>query len=376
MSYEIKDKLSLKILFNNEEFLFGRANSLNFLHMVASTKIGVPMIHLSLQDNLDTLSESKHLADGARIQVVLAGRDGKNTTYVFRVNSSKRTPRSGGYLYEIDGYIDASTYWHASTPDAIKGTSYKALSQIASRCGLAFQGDQTADEQVWIPRNIRYNEWARQISERGYRSDNSCMQLGLNFDKTLTYRDITNARAVSGNFLFGEYRRDSILVTDIQPDNSAGSMNHFSGYSDELVEQDVNRAGVYRRNSSVQVQKGEGESSLLINSKIKSAVGQSKIAFAPIDVGNSHPEYEKALYQNRRINNLFSSKLSLVTPSSTNIKLLDRVQVTLDKTTAYLKMYSGEYIVGTRVIHVQSNEYFEKFELLRKSVGIGLQDAM
>lgn len=376
MSYDIRDKISIKILFNDEEFVFSRANSLIFLHMVSSTKLAMPMLHMALQDNLDSLSESKNLVDASRIQIVLKGRDDRTTTYVFRLNSSNRTPNAGGYRCEIDGYLDAVTYWHASTQTSIKGTSYKAISQIASTCGLGFSGDQTSDSQVWIPRNIKYNEWARQISERGFRSDSSCMQLGLNLDKTLVYRDLATERARTAIFLFGEYKAGTVIATDVQPEVLSGSMNHHSGYASMLVEQDLDSQDIFKPTSSVQLRREEGDRSLQVNGRVARAVEQSNVAFAPIDVGNSHPDYEKALYQNRRINNLFSSKLLLVTPATTNIRLLDRVSVSLDKTNEYLKAYSGYYHVGSRTIFVQGNEYFEKFELLRKFSSVTLQDAL
>lgn len=375
MSYEIQDKLSLKILLNDEEFLFSRANSLGFLHMVQSTKVGVPMLHMALQDNVDFLAESKHLADGARIQIILAARSGKSRTFVFRLNSYRRTPSSGGYQYELDGYLDTSTYWHASTKDPIRGTSYSAIGKIAKACGLKFVGDQTADSQVWLPCNTRYHEWARLISERGFRSDSSCMQLGLNFDKTLVYKDLSFVRPRVKILKFGSYQKDTILVTDAVPRAAPGSMNHFSGYSEALVEQDLLATDPNRTHSKINVSKGERETSLLVNTKVKGAVEQSRVVFAPIDCGNSHPEYEKALYQNRRLNNLYSSRLDVVTPDDTDLKLLDRVSIALDKTTTYLQAYSGDYFVSARAIYIRSNEYFEKIELLRKAVNTGLQDA-
>jgi hypothetical protein len=369
MSYEIKGRLSLKITFNGEEFLFDRVNSLDFLHMTASTRIGVPMLHMALQDNIGFLSESKHLADGARIQIVVSAiEDNKAKTYTFRLNSFKREPNQGAYRYEMDGYVDASTYWHASTVDAFNGTSYAALRNIASLCGLNFNGDETTDSQVWTPRNIRYHEWARLISERGFRSDGSCMQLGMNIDRSLVYRDLSEDKAPVLKFNFGGYKTGYLLISDAVPTTSSGSMNHHSGYAGSVVEQDTQTSAVHKLTDKIQVALKSGEGSLQLNSKIKDAVKRADVKFAPIDVGNVHVEYERALYQNRRVNNLFTSRIDVVTPDATALGLLDTVAINMDQSTEFLKAYSGDYRVASRVVRVEGNQYFEKLELLRRTI--------
>jgi hypothetical protein len=376
MSYEIRDKLSLKLLFNDEEFIFRRANSLNFLHMCASTKVAVPMLHLSLQDNLDSLSTFSNLGDGAKIQVVLANGQGPSSTYIFRLNSSHRQPLEGGYMYDIDAYLDVPTFWNASPTEPLRGTSYKTIETIAKNCGLGFSGDQTADSQIWLPRNMQYHAWAKEICNHGYRSDFSCMQLGLDLDKTLNYKDLSESRKRTKLFNFGEYRSGSVLVTDIQPMVASGSMNHLSGYADMLVEQDLSREDINRVTNSVSINKSLGEKALLVNSRVKGVVPLSRVNFTPISAGNTHSEYERAFYQNTRINNLHSSRISLVTPDNTNVRLLDRVSLTLDETTTYLAAYSGDYIVGSRTIYVKGNTYFEKLELLRRSMNTEVKDSL
>ena len=377
MAFELENRLSLKVLFGEEEFLFDRANSLDFLHMSCSTRVGVPMLHMAVQDNIDSLRESKHFSDAAKIQIVIKAKDDTfATTYAFRLNSYRRTASSGGYRYELDAYVDANTYWHASSVVPKKGSSYSAIKGIAEDCGLKFEGDQTVDTQLWIPRNIPYHEWARQISERGYRSDKSFMQLGLNFDKTLVYRDLSAKAAPKAKFAFAEYVAGFITTTDVQPSTSSGSMNHYSGYAETHVEQDVETATLHRSNSKVEIDKKASEGTMMINSKIKNAVKQARVTFAPIDIGNVHPAYEQALYQNRRQNNMFNVRLDLVANSATKLHLLDLVTVNLDSASDYLKTYSGDYHIASRVVFIKGFEYFEKFELVRKTMNINLKDSV
>lgn len=377
MAYELANRLSLKILFNNEEFVFDRANSLDFIHMSCSTRIAVPMLHMALQDNVDSLSESKHLCDGSLIQITVSDASADfSTTYAFRYNTHKRVPNSGGYRYEIDGYVDANTFWHSSVTEPKKGSSYKVINEIADDCGLKFDGDQTTDAQTWFPRNIPFHEWARQISERGYRSDTSFMQLGLNFDKTLVYRDLNENVEPALKFTHAEFKAGFLTATDIQPSTKSGTMNHYSGYAESLVEQDLENEDLYKVHDKIQISKKASEGKLMLNSKIKDAVKQARVVFAPIDVGNVHKEYERALYQNRRQNNLHSVAIDLVTKEATKAKLLDKVAVNADKKEGYLQTYSGDYRICSRVVFIKGNEYYEKFELVRKTMNIDLKDSV
>ena len=377
MAYELANRLSLKILFNEDEFMFDRANSIDFIHMSSSTRIAIPMLHMALQDNVDSLSESKHFCDGALIQITLSDSSAEfSVTYAFRYNTHKRTPHQGGYRYEVDGYLDANTWWHASVSEHKKGSSYKVINEIADDCGLKFEGDQTTDAQTWFPRNIPYHEWARQVSERGYKSDTSFMQMGLNFDKTLVYKDINTNVEPSIKFTHSEFKDGFLTATDVQPATSSGSMNHYSGYAETLIEQDIEDKELYKINDKVSISKKASEGKLMMNAKIKDAVKQARVVFAPIDVGNVHPEYEKARYQNRRQNNLHSVRIELVTKEATKAKLLDKITVNMDKSNGYLKIYSGDYRVSSRTIFIKSNEYYEKFELTRKTMNIDLKDSV
>lgn len=368
MSYEIQDRLSLKVLFNGEEFLFGRANSLEFLHMVQSTKIGVPMLHMALQDNVGFLSQSKHLGDGAIIQIILSSRsEGKTTSYVFRLNSFKPTPNSGAYRYEIDGYLNCPVYWHASQRESIEGTSKSVLSKIAALSNLYFSGDETSDDQIWIPGNRYYYAWAQEIASRGFRSDNSCMQLALNLNRLVTYKDISAPSQPTERFNFGGYLQGTLLASDVTPMLASGTLNHHAGYADMLVEQDT-EVEDSQVNSKVQVSLQSSEGGLQVNSNVKGAVERSTVRLAPIDVGNVHPNYEKAFYQNRRISSLFSTQVSVVTPALTGLNCLDTVGLTVDQAYDYLQSYSGNYRVGSRTIWVSGNDYFEKLALFRRTI--------
>jgi hypothetical protein len=113
---------------------------------------------------------------------------------------------------------------------------------------------------------------------------------------------------------------------------------------------------------------------LLVNTGVQQLVKQSRVSFEPLNAGNVHDNYERALYQNRRVSNLFSSGIEVSTAERTNIQLLDTVQVSIDTPDQYMKVYSGTYRVASRVVYVVGNNYSEKFELFRRTLNAELAE--
>jgi hypothetical protein len=193
--YSINDRIHIGVYFNGEEFPFDRVNALDCLHMSCSTKVGVPMLFLKLTDALGWITnQPRILSDSTRITIVIrTSNDSTQSTYSFRLNSAKHQMISNvGASYEMDAYFDVPKYWHGSAVTPIKGTSNEVLTQIAGYSDLIYKGTSTSDSQVWWPRNTQYHEWARRVSERGYVNDQSCMQLGLDLEETLVYRNISS----------------------------------------------------------------------------------------------------------------------------------------------------------------------------------------
>jgi hypothetical protein len=370
MPYEIKGRLSLKIYFEGIEFPFERANSLDFLHISSSTRTAVPMLHFRLIDTVEYFSNSKFLADGTRITLVMNSADSpKSNTVVFRLNSYKKPLIAAGSGYEFDAYLDVPVFWHASQTNSITSTSSGALQELATICGLSMVTQNTVDTQTWIPRNIPYFEWARQIAERGYRSERSCMQLALTPNKELRYRDLSDTPALSGGFVFPNPKSGYFSVTDFQPKSNSGTMNHQTAYQEKRVVQSAVATNPQEDLSSIGVTKVKAQDKLFLNSSVKNSVKQSRVRFSPIDAGNVHPNYERALYQNRRLSNLFTNVIEIVTPEATSLDALDYVSLSLDfDLPASPALYNGNYWVSAKAIYIQGNNYYEKFELSSNTI--------
>jgi hypothetical protein len=364
MPYEIEDRLRLKIYFDDEEFPFERLNSLDMLHISCSTRIGVPMLHMRLQDSTEFFANTKFLADGTKITLVIQPwTEPVSDTYIFRMNSYKKPLNATGSGYEFDAYLDVPIYWHASQTKPIEKTSAGAIEEIASLCGMTSKVKPTVDRQLWLPRNLPYFEWARQISERGYRSERSCMQLGITPKKNLRYLDMQDPPAPVAKFLFPDPRAGYIYTTDFIPQAKTGSANHQTNYRETRIEQDLLAANLNPVHKQVQIRK-LNPGKLLVSSKIRGVVPQAKVRYAPIDPGNVHPYYERALYQNRRLSNVFLNRIDIITPERTALSVLDYVNLTLDLSTTYSpKLFNLDYWITSHAIYIHANNYYEKFEL-------------
>lgn len=373
--YEIKDRIGVGILFDGIEFPLGRVNVLNFLHISCSTRLAIPIVHLSLFDQVGWFDQKATLADGAAIQVQLSrGTQETMRTYKFRLNSFKTTRTQQGVNYEIDGYLDLPRYWNESSAAPLSGTSATALKEIANRCGMSFEGDSSSDTQVWYPRNAQYHSWASSIALRGYIDDSSCMQLGVEMDGGMIYRNVSEMSTIKAVLGLSALQDNVVLVTDYKPITLSGATNHYSGYGEFRVEQrPLQATDKFVAHKKVSFNKNEG-GSLLVSKEVKSAISQNRVQFGPLDPGNTHEEAERALYQNRRVSNLFSAGLEMVTPNFTQIRLLDTVNVDVSGA-KHMKLHSGTYRVISRAVYISGSNYYEKLEVGRRTLNAALKKA-
>lgn len=371
MALEVAGRISLKIYFNGRELPLGYGTGLavNFIHMSCSTRLAVPMIHLGIRDTTDFLVNNKLLFDNCLITIIIGDQSAQSTTYEFRLNSftNPNSAVSDQRNIEIDGYLNLTKYWQSTAMKPFTGTSSALIGDIASICSLNYLGDKTSDSQTWFPRNLPYHEWARTVSERGYKSETSCMQLGVDLSKTLVYKDVASTETAIVKISVGQPKSGHLFAVDASPSSSPGAKNSLTGYSSILVEQDL-LDPTYRTTSKIKLATRQGSSSLSMNSEVKLQAGLGRVRFSPIDPGNVHTNYEKAFYQNRRLTNLFVNKLELVVKEPSGLKLLDLAIIDMDNKNRNLDKLGGLYRLASRVVYFQGMDYLEKLEFGSRSV--------
>ncbi|MGF3867594.1 hypothetical protein ACQX8V_14345, partial [Staphylococcus aureus] len=146
MSFAIKDRIEVSLFINDTEFPLEALNVLHFIHIAWTTRALVPTVHFSIFDATHTL-DSVPLQDGIPIRVVIRAYQGQTQTFNFRKYDHKKTNMGNGFAYEVDGYLDFPKYWTGTSVAGLRGTSNDVLSQIATTCGLQFDGARTSDSQ-------------------------------------------------------------------------------------------------------------------------------------------------------------------------------------------------------------------------------------
>lgn len=364
--FSVEGRLSIGIYFNGMEFPFSRANTLDFLHMVASSRIAVPMIHFRVHDVLGWVSRNSMLFDGAIITITLAPKNQEATSYTFRLNSYKESRAGETISYEIDGYLDVPRYWSGSQQETITATSSGALEEIAGSCGLIPEVSATSNSQQWLPRNRKYHEWAREIARAGYVSDTSCMILAVDFDRSLRYLNINSSRSIAGRFSLIDRIQGMYHVVAHKPKTFSGSSNHLGGYNSEHVQQRPAEDMRYRVHRRIDVRNDE-KGNMMMSGEVKKVSSHTNVMFGPIDPGNVSETYERGFYQNKRMQSLYSVGLEILTQDLTNLGVLAAVELSTPGHES-LRIYAGRYMIAARTIYVQGINFYEKLLLIRKTL--------
>jgi hypothetical protein len=366
MAYVVDGKIEVSLHINGQEFPLDAINTLNFLKISWWTRGILPLCHFSIFDGLHTLDQIE-LQDGIPLTITLKPLSSQTVTYNFRKFHHSKDFNGNAFTYEVDGYLDAPLYWAGTSIAGIQGTSSAALQQIATKCGLTFSGSSTNDAQLWMPRNRTYGEFANMIKKRGFASATSYMELGINPDGTMIYQDVTKLPAPTQTVILGEYQSGSYTAADYNPKAKSGIVNKMTGYQNTRYSQSMVSSNLSEANSQVTVT--PDVTSRLFNTTVQQAISRGYQSFGGIDVGNTHANYETAIYQNIRIANLYSLDVEFLIQTPTTFRLLDTFSFAVDSDiNKQDAAYAGTYIVGGRSLLVTGAQYAEKILGVRQGV--------
>ena len=372
--FEVDGRVSVSISINGVDLVFDRANVLDNLTITSSSQLSLPILHFVYRDAGEWLIRKSLLAEGAKIEVSLAKSGRPARQFEFVLNSYTETRRSEQLVYSIDGYLAYPKYWIESTALQFEGTASAALRNIADTCQFSKQDvESTSDNQIWMPRNQRYHTWAREISRHGYSSDRGCMQLAVDMDGTFRYRDVAQKRPAAHRFGLALLDMSMILVTSYEPHANSGVLNKFTGYQSMYVEQLPLSEDPFRNHRRLEVNSAP-KGALAVSGRVRKSVDRGRVVIGPISAGNENEHFQRGLYQNQRMSNLFSVGINVLTPFTTEVKLLDVVEFIAPTTRTYLEQYSTSYVVSAKSIMISGIDYFERFELLAYATNFSAGD--
>lgn len=358
MGYAVTDRIEISLFINNIEFPLDSLNLLNFLKIAYTTKGILPLCHLSVFDARHTLDQVQ-LQDGIPLRITVKALNTPTITYNFRKFHHKKEFNGNGFIYEMDGYLDFVKYWTGTSVGGIRGTSSDTLAQIASTCGLGFDGASTNDSQLWLPRNRTFGEFANMIKRRGYASDGSYMELGISPDGVLRYKDVNNLPPPVAKVVLGQYVQGAYTAVDYSPKAKSGITNKMTGYQNTRFDQSMVGASLSSPNANVSFV--PDSKSPLFNTTVASDVARGYVTYGGIDVGNTHDNYERAIYQNMRFANLYSLDVEFLIQTPTPFRLLDTFTFAVDQEVNKQDVaFGGTYTIAGKALFVTGTTYAEK----------------
>lgn len=362
MPLAITERIYLQIRINNVDIPLEQ-NTISYLHIAESVRVYVPMLSFQINDITKFLTRNNLLVDGALIEITLE-IDGFRSVYFFRLFGSSEIIAHGSTSYTVKGYLNVPRYWTESSVESINGSASKALTAIATKVGLVYDGVTTTESQLWVPMNRKYSEFAKSIVDRASTSSTSCIKLAITSDSKMRVKDISKMLKTDPIQFFSnkDSATDASIITDYEVLNKAGFFNASTGYSDFKINQSFLKDDIEIKD--VSFTKNSRKS--MVNQSIQKGVGQNRVSFSPIDVGNVSHTYESAQYQNRRLSNLFVFGLNFVTPRPVKAQLLDVIEAEISKPELDgVSQYSGKYLLTSKVTYIQGMNFFQKCEVYR-----------
>jgi len=350
------------VFIDDREYPLQNTNILDYLLIAASVAYKLPTLSLGITD-VQHVMDKMGLQDGIPIRVTIKSGSSDTQTYLFRKFNHTRTFNGASYVYKITGYWDAPLYWNTTSSTSIRGTSSSVLGTIAEKCGLLYDGPTTNDAQLWVPQNLSWSTFARDIALCGYIDDESCTGLGVNLGGKLLYRNINKLPPATKKIVAYQYAADAFTAVDIAAAAASGFNNALSGYQNMRYAQSM--IGNIQTKIDNLAFKSDSRAPLY-NQALKTKLQRGPVRFGPIDVGNVHQNYEKASYQNIRYRNLFSQNLELLIQMATNLDLMELVNLSIQKEdTTQDVANSGIYTTYGRAIYIRGATYSEKIYVTR-----------
>lgn len=375
MGYIIQDKIEISLFFSGDEFPLNAYNSLSFLQIDISSKQALPQVALSITDASMFLSPNGYLQDAAPFSIVLkpTGSD-VSTTFNFRIYKFREVKTVSGTRYQIDGFWDSLPYWLTTTSAGIRGTSDSVLSEIAASCGLRYSGTSTSDGQLWMPQNMTYAMWARDLALHGYVSDKSLMVLGVDVidsQAVILYRDFNAIQTTPITMSIGQQVPGEVSCADFRVHANAGPANKNSGYHQVRYLQSAIGPDQTPYQS---MEVTPNSRSPLYSMDARATAKRGSFLYSGIDFGNVNPDsYEKGRYINARGAGLLSAKIDVMAINYTGIRLFDRINVVARNESSNAEVdnaWSGLYTVTSLSYRIDTTNYSEVVEGYRDGTNV------
>lgn len=375
----ISGRIFIKLKIDGNDITFA-PNLVSRITMTEGMGALSPAIELILNDYSGTLNSDLALTDGNEILVTVGKTPESINTQSrqYRLFGSKQRTSAMGPHMQVVGIYDAPGYLTGSVTESFEANTRDVLEKVAGKCKLRIaEGSvkSTEDKQIWLNVAKSRAAFMQEMVRHGRVGDKSAMMLMLNSLGELRYVDMTELietpkEKIKKMFLHnvpeGSEDGQVYTVREARDYSVSGMMNTWNNYGSTRMAHSL--SGTQKEFKSVEVSSASGF--LPINEEVSKTVQKARIDYSPLDCGNNHDNYYKALYQNIKLLSLFSEHMSILTTEQTDVQLLDVViyrQANADLKTPVNK--SDIYIVIGKTILVKGGaNYAERIELVRRSL--------
>ena len=356
-------------------------------HIIQNNLLKVPVAELIFYDTLGIQEAQAVFGDAAPFSIALGPASDRDAIryHPFRVfNIPEQRDTQKGSRIKIVGYLDIPKYFRKRINQPYLGFTSEVITLLAEDAGITIEATQTSDRQIWLPDGRVNADFARYLCNRGWVNNISCMELAItqtpydtlpqntfNIPWTIRYVDITSEmkKLPKTNFFnrsegptFSPQSYDYFsYVTEYDIKSTSGFMNSWLGYGNRIGQEtllgeyiEYQENDVYRTTNYLEINRDLIDDLKVIRREV-----------APIDCGNTHNNFIRALHQNRRIKTLYSTQINLLVNEASPTRLLDVVDVDLMSPHSYEnnETYNGKYLVTGKTISVSGAYYREKYEL-------------
>ena len=361
----IQGKLNYGIAIGEQRYPVEPGN-IGFILINSNVNTFLPTLRLEINDVTGRMTRDTQLTDGKAINIKLGQGNVKDFIQYRIFNIPIHRESSTAQYYQINGVLDFVDFLRSIAPRVYKGTSFAVLQEIATELGMRFEGDETDDDQAWLPGNKSYAAFANHIAMRGFVDTKSCMVLCVREDGTMLYKNITELakKDATAKIFAGAptpSQKDKFFAVAYRSQNNSGPMNQLLGYSAKIGQELLD--GTF--NEVAKVTATRFSRSLDINREVKNEIGFIRDELRPIEAGNVHPRFEQAAYQNKRIKATFGIEVDVLLVQESGIDLLDVIELDVPNRANLTnqKPYKSKYLVTAKARVMSGAQYYEKLRL-------------
>jgi hypothetical protein len=375
MNFQLKGGAILGLIIDDKQIAM---ESCSFSHFTIRESIfySLPTVDFSINDFANQITKGS-IAHGSKISVLIGSEtSGFTDWYSFSVfNQVSLDNRStGGTTYTVSCIYDLYNYIFDKTPFSLEMTSSEVVKRIASNNKMFFSCDPTNDKQVWMNTTLTQARFLQDVvTDQAYLDDTSVFKLGFSLvSRTLKFRNLSLIKPKSRTLVLSNMPslNPDLLFTEYSYLNTGGQASVTNGVAGvNTHEKDILTGG---QNKYDKVNVTVNNKAINIQKSVAGTV-KTKVRVAPLNMGNTHDNSQKATHQNRRLNALYSMQVEVLVHKYSELELFDPAFIhILDPSTGKPdKATEGLYILAARGRCAIMSQYAEKLVFIRNSLNDG-----